>query len=391
MKALKETFERDGQRVSRYLLRKIRYWRNYDWQEMALGCRHALALRKLNPHTQTVLMVEPNRYHAEILPGYAHYFRQLGFDVVLLWRRQNADSEVFDRVPLDERPVAYVMPPWLMRLFLKGRRNGKYNFIFITSAIWAEPHGYFGTFCQYLGGCPKGRSGYAMVVHEFDHVVEAVKNGSVQISRISCLSPAENHGKRIAMINPHYFGEIKQKPLAARRTFITVGTQYRTFHKLIQIVRELERHGWNNFRVQIVGGGAIKAKYPEAPSNVEFLGRLGFPELYRRLESADFYLCVLDSAEPAHRRYLDATTSGARQLILGFLKVPIIHEDFARAFGLCPKSAILYQSNKVLHAMTHALQMADAERDNLRENLRRMCHKVAEASLLDLRGQIETS
>ena len=364
------------------------YWRSFDWGEVIGGWREAGAFLRLRPSDKTVLMIEPNRYHAEILPGYCHYFQRLGFEVVLLLRRQNARAGAFVRVSHEERPQCYAMHPRMMRRVLRRARPERFAFAYITSAYWAEPYGHFGLFCKFLGRCPEGKRGYGMVAHTFEHVQPNIENGEVPIERISCLSPYKYNGMTVPMINPHYFGVVSTPPLAKVRIFITVGTQFRSFASLVYVVRDLERQGYSNFKVEAIGREAVRTNYPDAPSSIDFLGQLPFPEMYRRVEEADFYLFLLDPECPEHRRYLAGTTTGAHQLSLGFRKVPIIHEQFARTYGFSAGNAIVHATDQLAEGMCRALDIEAEEYERLRTGVGELGAEIYAESLSNLRNQV---
>jgi hypothetical protein len=53
---------------------------------------------------RSVLIVEPNAYHGEILPGLAKYFQDLGFNVDLFLRSRNVADSAFCAYPQDKLP-----------------------------------------------------------------------------------------------------------------------------------------------------------------------------------------------------------------------------------------------------------------------------------------------
>lgn len=377
-----------GPILTRYLLRSVRYWLNFDWREALTSLPNGRRFRRLESSDKAVLVIEPNKYHAEVLPGYCHYFSQLGFAVVLLTRRANSLSGVFDLIAADERPLTFAMHPRAMKYLLRRLKPERFAFVFLTSAYWAEEYGHFGLFSRFLGQCPNGRHGFAMVVHNFEHITPDLESGEVSVSRISQLSANEYRGIRIPVINPHYFGAFEDKPLGVHRVFITVGTQYRNFRTLVEAVNRLESLGYRNFRVQVVGGGALREKYAHASERVEFLGRMPFPELYRRLAAADFYLCLLDPNSMEHQRYLNGTTTGARQLLLGFLKVPVIQEKFAKAYGFSALNAILFAENGLADGMQQALETPVPMYKQLKTRLAELREAIEAESLENLKRQV---
>ena len=378
-------------RVSRFLSRKLKYLLDFDWQEACEGYFSAIEFLRYRSSSNTVLIVEPNRYHAEILPGYCHYFHLLGFTVVMLARRVNANSSAFIRLKYSERPTVFAMHPRMMRRVLKDARMQQFDYILYTSSHWAENNGYFGFFCRFIGHCPRGAHGCGLVVHDFDFILPHLESGQIAATDISLLSPYVYKGASIRVINPNYFGDLIRRPLNERRVFITVGSgalQKRNYNILLNAVEGLELHGCRNFIIRVIGKGMNSNNYPNAPSCIEFLGVLDFQELYNQLEAADFILPMLDSNISEHQRYLMGKTTGSCQLILGFSKVPIIEDEFARAYRFSDENAILYKSERLGEGMLQAMLLCADEYDKLREKVDDLQRSIEGESLRNLHEQI---
>jgi hypothetical protein len=157
---------------------------------------------------------------------------------------------------------------------------------------------------------------------------------------------------------------------------------------LVDAVGALERLGYSNFKVQAIGAEAVRENYPDAPARIEFLGRLPFPEMYRRVEAADFLLFLLDSDNPQHRRYLGGTTTGAYQLTLGFRKVPVIQDQFALAYRFSAANAIVYPPGQLTEGMRRALDIGADEYDRLRAGVADLRTAIDAESLSNLQHQV---
>ena len=376
-----------------FLNRKGRLIRNFDWAEARDGRQQALEFLQETWSEKTVLLIEPNRFHAEVLPGYCRLFQQLGFKVVILMRRDNHQSGVFSRFPPEERPRCFAMHPRRMRRAL-GKVNSKcFEFAMLTSAYWSEPHGHFGLFSNYLKKPVSGRFNFGTIVHEFDHLVPNLENNEISLKSLAMLSAHEYRGKAIPEINPNYFGNIVKPPKNNPVVFIAVGNataRNRGFEKLFSAIQELNAKGYQNFKVQIVGReGASRAHFPLAPACVEFLGCLDFPELFDRVEKANFFLPLLDPDNAGHRRYLQGTTTGSRQLILGFCKPAVINITFAKHYGFSSENSIVYSENDLGAGLVRALELSSDEYDDIKSRLAQYQAKVESTSLRNLRKMIE--
>lgn len=370
--------------------RLARFWLAFDWLEFVGGIAEAPRFLREQPGAESVLLIELNRFHAEVLPGYCKYFKQIGLHAVVLTRRANARSGAFDHLPDTIKPTVYAMHPVMMRWLLHLRRFRAFEFMLIASSHWAEPNGYWGTFLEYLGFVPSGRVGYATVVHDLEHISPHLDSGRIQIDHCVMLTPGEFRGRTIRMVNPHYFGarRLGARP-HKRRRFVTVGalsTANRNFNQLVHAVQELQEQGLTSFEVRVIGrSGATSADHRDAPPCMKFLGNLSYPELYDELAEADFLLALLDPACASHRRYLGGSTTGSRQLWYGFGIVPVIDEEFAKAYGLEDGSAIVYSSHRLAGAMKLAIDLSPDEYRRRWAILEHEANRIADASLQNLR------
>jgi hypothetical protein len=340
---------------------------------------------------KTVLLVEPNEFHAETLPGYCYYLKQLGFNVVLLARRKNCKSGVFSRMGKSEMPKVYSVGLLAMRYCLKLSQLNKYDFVFATSTVLAEKHGFFGLFVDYLGHTPAGRFGYFVIEHNFPSLKKAIEDGRVDIEQVFLLSPYQTQRYKVPMLNPNYFGRVHNCRASDKTTFITVGTvtsRNRNFSELVEAVRQLAHEGLTNFDVLIVGRCAEPGMLSGFPGQIKFLGFLDFGKLYGALEKADYYLTLLDPDNDGNRRYLAGETTGSRQLILGFNLVPVINEVFARAYLFNETNAVTYGKAGLVNAMRDAIQMTDLEYNNRRRNVISLAESVREESLTNLNERV---
>ena len=106
--------------------------------------------------------------------------------------------------------------------------------------------------------------------------------------------------------------------------------------------------------------------------------------MFEKLESADFFLPLLDPDNPAHDRYLTTGVTGSAQLIYGFAKVPVIHSKFADFYRFNNSNAIVY-SGDMTDAMLHAINMTDTEYEKLRQSLKQTADEIKRESINNLR------
>ena len=373
-------------RAARFLMRRVKRAATISWGEILEGYLSVRRFRAMEVPPRCVLMIEPNEFHAELLPGYCDYFRRLGYEVVLIVRKKNRDSGAFARVPDKERPRMFAMGARAMRRCLRRGPIAKYEVAFFTSTVLAERHGYYGLFFDFLGFTPRGMHGYFAVEHSLPALMPAIESGRIELEQIFLLSPYRHEGVSVPMLNPHYFGATANHAVGNTRTFITVGSatsRNRDFQQLVAAVNALERQGVLDFRVLVIGGGAADMVGP-ASGRISALGYLGFEDLYSALERADFFLPLLDPENQGHRRYLSGETTGSRQLILGFGVVPVINDVFAEAYRFDETNAVLYSGKSLAEGMLRSIRMPPNEYAQRRSRLADLAAAVRDESVRNL-------
>jgi hypothetical protein len=340
----------------------------------------------------SILMIEPNDCHGEVIPGYAKYLLDLGYtvDVVMVW-------ELAWMLPLcrmeDPRIRKVIIPFSYINEFLGNSIVEKYKKIFLTSFRvyrWTknnmgEPA--FGLFPN----LKKHRDKLVVVEHHFEKCDESL----LRQDRIITLEPFENTlQKNSTACNPHYFGDIAIRPKNMPViNFISVGkieAARKNHGILINAVLALDKAGIHNFKIIVIGQGKIPVLPVSIRKYFDFRGRVDFPAMYTAMEDADFFLPLLDSGLPAHKRYMDHATTGSFQLIYGFIKPCIIQRPFAHKRGLTEKNSLLYDKNEELcTAMQKAIEMTDIEYEFLQDELQKLVDKIYENSKTTIRRIVE--
>jgi len=331
---------------------------------------------------KTSLLVEPNAFHAEVLPGFCKYFDDLGYRVILFCRYANANEGVFCRC--SKTPQTFVFSPFWMRIALQMNKLRGIDFVFFTSKKMFDPYVHiWGDYIGCLKSMPKVRIGCFFVEHRFE---PDNQTKSEDYQNTFLLSAQSYDGIDLPMLNPHWFGEVIHTRLNLdKRIFIFIGggaIYKQNIKELMEIVRVLEHQ--HQFEVWVIGNGTDSFSAEAPPKSMHFFGRLPFDMMYKLLEKADFLLPLLDPANEKHQQYLHGTTSGSRQLILGFNKVAIIHDEFAKRYDFNEYNSVLYGSCGFPSAMTRALSMTEKEYILLQNNLKALSQVIYNESLANL-------
>jgi hypothetical protein len=337
----------------------------------------------------TFFLWEPcSHSHAEVVPGYAHYLLELGYDVSVLLTPQRLDEGLFGRMQHPRLTLNRIPQAAIVRHFARhglGRARG----IMISTArkigfdrSYVSERGLFGTLAP----------GQRLLLVEHD-VKVPVEDGFIDRNCIS-LRPIEYRGVRTPGVNPHWFGEVALPVKNPDRVgFIVVGAlraRSRNVDALFAAVSALHRAGRRDFHIVFVGEGSLRDVPAELRGCFTVAGRVDFSELYLRMERADFVLSLLDPQNPDHEFYATTGTSGHFQLVYGFAKPALVARRFAEAHRLTPRESIVYERNEGLaDAMHAALAMSAEEYRSMQTALAGLAADIRRESLGALRAVIE--
>jgi hypothetical protein len=361
-----------------------------NWRECALGAWHLVLFFFFKPPEKSVLILEPHRYHGEILPGFAKYFHDLDYNITVCCRYHVYTDDPFCRCQFTVR--RFCMTLFGMRKILRSRLMSNYDFVLITSHyVSLDEWRYYGSYLKLLGGLPKSRHDLFVIEHyDNDYDSETL---ALQCRFFALTARNLPDGNSMPMLNPHYFGKFTLHTLSSqKRIFITVGRvinrQNRNFIELWDALYKLAEY--KNFEVWVIGNVKDTALAEKLPAQVRLLGRLTFAQMYDAMDKADFFLPLLDPHNPLHQRYLTGCTSGSKQLVLGFNIIPVMHSKFAKCYDFTDDNAILHEDQKLFEAMHRALQMTPDEYHMKQTSLAQLREQVYNVSLANLQKAIES-
>ena len=105
---------------------------------------------------KSVLVIEPNNYHGEVVPGFVKYWQDLGYHVDVIMRIGNYEENPFALFKKSELPNIYPLQKWRIKSVLKSPKAQDYDFVFISSFDYQETKERY---YDYLGFEPKSKYG----------------------------------------------------------------------------------------------------------------------------------------------------------------------------------------------------------------------------------------
>lgn len=344
-----------------------------------------------NVKDNTILLIEPNDCHGEVIPGYAQYFKELGFnvDIIITPKQKETNSlYMFENTDIN----IYVFGRNFIKNFLSSQKIEQYKYIVFTSHIMYERINYiiYPTIFQHFPVLENYRAKLFVVEHRF----EFVDTKLLENKHIIMLTKLPAHKPDVIWANPHYFGEIcvsSKNPVTTE--FIMVGAiakQRRNCSILVDAVNKLVAEGFDNFRVTVIGRGTLDAIPHKLQKYFNILGTVPYDKMYREMEKADFFLPLIDPDNPEHERYITVGTSGSFQLIYGFQKPCLIAEKFAGIHYFDNENSIIYKTNDELsEAMRKAIFMSQQDYMKKQASLKLIADSLYKESLNNLQEALK--
>lgn len=332
---------------------------------------------------KSVLIIEPNKCHSEILPGYAKYFLDLDYHVHIVLCTQLKKEKPFVRMNMKKTRI-FSCSHGSMNVLINLNKLTRYQNILLTTTAYYELRDknnyHVSTLSKYkkLGKYPS----LIVVEHDLKDISRFNEDDLLKSNKLVTLGKF----KKGIFINPHYFGKVSITPKNHKIRFICVGAiipSRRNYSKLMDAVERLAANK-QNFEVVIIGLGKIE----DIPSHIRpyfiLRGRLKFSEMYHEMESADFYLPLLDQDNSEHERYITSAVTGAAQLIYGFSKPCVIHKKFAGFYRIDTSISIVYEKD-LYDALCAAISLNQEQYSEMQKGLVKIACDIYSESLDNLK------
>ena len=316
----------------------------------------------------SILLLESNNYHGEVIAGYMQYFQKLGFNVDCLISSEINKWHPFCRLDLKNIKLFhcdYVALGWI----LKSKKILKYKHVFVMSSAYyrkTADENYTGILDEFPH--LKEHPSLFVVEHDLVDIKRFKEEGLIQKNHLITLG----HFDKGVFMSPILFGNVLKNPKSFRKNH----------QALIQAIEKLASENMK-FKVIVVGRGTLDNLPKSIHPYIQIMGRLDFPKMFDCMEKSDFFLPLLDADNPEHNRYITTGVTGSAQLIYGFSKVPILHPKFAPFYGFNEKNALL--TADLAKGMRQAIQMPADEYKQMQSNLTNLAEKLENESFHNLK------
>lgn len=361
-------------RLRRRLRRRLLHFRIRDFVEYRRFVRGDM-------RPNAVLLVETNDTHGEVLAGLLDYFRELGFAVDVLVNSEVLKERPFCRTDLRGVNMFSCYFGAFSWFFGTARFSRYAHVVLMSSAGYRYIDGSDAASVVVRYGLQQKARSLLVVEHELRDVERFGEQGLLAAGRLLTLGQLE----RGVPVVPVSFGAATVPRRGASSSFIVVGGIQRdrkNHAALVEAVRSLLREGLHP-SVVVIGSGNLGTLPDDVRFCFEVTGRLDYPEMLARVESAVFFLPLLDHANPAHERYVTTGVTGSAQLIYAFAKVPVIESRFAPFYGFSDENAIV--TDDLAAGMAAAMRMSDADYCRRQAALQSLAQDLRAQSLENLR------
>lgn len=330
----------------------------------------------------SILLVEMNKCHGEVLVCMLKYFLELGFNVDVIVSKEEYNLNLFSRVNNSNVRIFPISKTNALCV-LNGEYIKNYKYIYLNSDI---NYSKKKSTLEVLKDIPIDKSKILQMCHHLEFINDKIYE-DVKLMMLAPI-PTDNN---IAVVNAHDFGVNVLHKKNKITNFIIIGKieKARKNHTLlIKALQNLINDGVTDFKITVVAKeGSLDDIDESIRPYIDFKGKLNYDEMWEEMEKADFFLPLLDPENEEHDRYITKGTSGSFQLIYGFRVPCLIAEKFSSLHHFNHDNSIIYKTNdKLYEAIKYAIKMSDDEYDNMYKNLDYTANQIYEQSLNNLKS-----
>ena len=336
----------------------------------------------------TFLVWEPcSQSHAEVVPGYAKYLLELGYHVSILITPERYKEGLFSKFDNNKNISYNVMTQKQIRKFFKKNSINNIKGLLVTT-VGKLYNGIDFSKVYSSFNRDVDKSKLFFVEHEIDKLIDnnALDNPIITLRKMNYKNI------QTIPINPHYFGSIKTQQKNNITNLVTIGAlseKRKSTKVIINAIDKLITQGITNFKVTVVGKGKISDLPTHLHSYIDIKGRLDFDKMYTEIEKADFILSAYEDIEE-HLKYATSKTSGAYQLVYGFLKPIIIKANHAPINGFNTINSLIYNNdNDYTETLTKAIEMTKDQYTLMQNNLKSYTDHLYNESIRNFKDLIE--
>ena len=317
--------------------------------------------------------------HSEVVPGYAKYLLDLGYEVSVIVNPKHIKDGLFSRFKNDNLFLNKISRKTAKKFFKENSLDEIKGVLVTTAGKICDNIHFEQSYEHFSPDFEKNK--LFMVEHDARFAIDE----NLWKEDLITLRKLNYKNTKSTVINPHYFGEVNITPKNDITNFVMVGSlssKKITENVVLNAFKEIVDKGYSNFKLTVIGKGSLKHIPKEVKKFIDLKGRLPFDKMYDELEKADFILTSYNPNNPKHVFYNTTGTSGSFQLVYGFLKPCIILEEFAGVNDFNDNNAILYKTDEEYsNALIKGIEMSKENYQTLQNNLKEYADNLYKQSL----------
>lgn len=324
--------------------------------------------------SKRIALVEPNNYHAEVLPPLAYLLKSIGFEVTVFMTSFIRSQDPFVNLPalgIEQRIIGDSLTEDLQ---------------FADAIVWSsiEPE-------RNLPLVQSIDKPALAVVHKGERVTSSPYKQLFEEKELKVISLSRHFSE---FLNTRGLGNTHLFPCYFNEGVSSDGNLHEAPVFCVQGKVEFKRR---NYASMLDAAATLHKNYPDEEFGVKLLGknnsiegnllrlrvllnrarkRIKIPgvqpeyrEFYQHLMDSDFICPLIDTSTPRYSSYFRDTSSSAIPLGLGHDLIPVLHKDLAELYGLSNQS-ILYENGDLAGAMRKAMLLSNDEKTELLDKVR---------------------
>lgn len=348
---------------------------------------------KQRKNKRKILSVEVGTGHDVIRPSIWKYFTELGYEVdFLLYGNKPDDRWNFFTHVKNYQPNELIGDEGFILSVLSLPIMAEYDYIFLNSNFVytqnrLDTNWDYKIFLKKLKIPDRCKYGYLTIPPHPAYYKNNDKN-------VQFFTHLGTNGT--PMLSVSYFGDVKVTPKSSENIFLISGninSGQKNHNMIFEAVSQLLDEGVNNFKLYINGMIVKDFVVPERLKDyVKYIGENRPETLFPILEEVDFILSGIDSkSEWQMSTYSKGTCSVGLMYSLGFGKIYVCEDVFAKAFGINDGNALIYKQGNLTDAMKKAIKLSKEDYQRMQKKLLKEAQNRYERSLIDVANTLKKS
>ncbi len=365
-----------------------------------------------------ILLLEPNSYHFETIPGLCYYFDQLGYSIDCMVRKHDNYGDEFCFAKDLKAKINYIFyePSDMIERLSDMTNKTEYDYIVLNSFDYGKDGKIHSIYAD-IKGIAKSKYGIIGFYHSLSSYYDnqATDVELLNENRIFSLSPVNEGSVSFPMVNSYFFKDNnKLNHTNNHRTIITIGTSnddsvlrkaassvtdkskeptvifvgYKTKKELF--IAQIKRIIAAILSKIVRSYSTDKKPYPYFTiafrKNMRLYNKVSFDTMFKLIDESDFISINLKTH--LLDEFSTCRTTGSKQLALGFVKPAIIEERCAAYYGFTEENCILYKEGHMDEAVQKACSMSDEEYNKMQRSMLALQKMISEESINNLRKML---